>query len=270
MSRNEANTYDADRYIAEIYDQHETQTEDVTLIRTLIAGRGPLRILEPFCGNGRILIPLATDGHELVGLDQSQVMLDSGRARIERLPEAVQRRITLVEADVTAAGWPSGFDLVVLGANCLYELATPDEQERCIASAAAALKPDGCIYLDNNHMEGELDEEWRKPGVSHTFPSGTCADGTRLEGTSEVIWFDAEARLCRSRRALTITRPDGTKARKEWVQQKHPPSTAEMRGWLEAHGFAVEYLYGDRAASPYTAASSRAIFWARRRDGGSE
>ena len=84
VSRNDTNTYDADRYIAEIYDQVETQTEDVKLIRRLIAGSERLRILEPFCGSGRILIPLAQDGHELVGLDQSQVMLDNGRAKIDR------------------------------------------------------------------------------------------------------------------------------------------------------------------------------------------
>lgn len=103
MSVNATNLYDVDRAVAEVYDLHETYTDDVDLLRRLLGGRGPLRILEPFCGNGRTLIPLAEDGHELVGLDQSQVMLDSARAKIEPLPDAMQRRITLVAADVTAA-----------------------------------------------------------------------------------------------------------------------------------------------------------------------
>ncbi len=33
--------------------------------------------------------------------------------------------------------------------------------------------------------------------------------------------------------------------------------------WLEAHGFVIEQLYGDRAGNPYTETSKRAIFWAR-------
>ena len=76
MSINRTNTYSLDAHVAEIYDGVETQTDDVKLIRRLIAGRGRLRILEPFCGTGRILIPLASDGHEIVGFDQSAPMLD--------------------------------------------------------------------------------------------------------------------------------------------------------------------------------------------------
>ena len=63
---------------------------------------------------------------------------------------------------------------------------------------------------------------------------------------------------------MTITSPDGTVAKKEWIQQKHPVSVVEQRGWLDRHGFAIEQLYGDRDGSPYTEASGHAIFWARK------
>ncbi|MDY7011866.1 MAG: class I SAM-dependent methyltransferase, partial [Planctomycetota bacterium] len=146
------NAYSLDPHVAEIYDQHETQTDDVDLIRMLIAQSGPLRILEPFCGTGRILIPLATDGHEIVGLDESEHMLDRARAKIERLAPEVQQRIVLYQADATTGTWPDGFDLVLLGGNCFYELSSATEQEGCVASAAAALKSGGCVFVDNNHM----------------------------------------------------------------------------------------------------------------------
>jgi SAM-dependent methyltransferase len=254
-------------HIAEVYDQVETQTDDVELIRRLMGGRGPLRVLEPFCGTGRILIPLAVDGHRLVGLDQAQAMLDRARAKIKQLATDVQQRITLVQADVTASAWPDGFDVVILGANCFYELATPEEQEGCIASAAAALEPGGHVYVDNDHMEGELDEGWQRPGITKGFPTGTCADGARVEGAGETIWFDARARLVRFRRSVTITLPDGATRSREWIQQKHPVSAGEVTSWLGKHGFAVERMFGDRQANPYTEASPRAIFWARKREG---
>ena len=264
MSVNDTNLYDIDRRIAEIYDRTETQTEDVELIRRLIGGEQNLRVLEPFCGNGRILIPMALDGHEIVGLDQSEVMLDSARAKLSSLNEDVQRRVTLMQADVTKEAWPPDFDLVVLGANCFYELATPDEQERCIASAAAVLRPGGFVYVDNEHMEGELDKEWRS-GVLSRFPTGICADGTSVKGSMETVWWDAPRRLVRFRRRVTMTLPDGTKTSKEWVQQKHPPSTSEVKTWLEKHGLSVEQTYGDRAGHPYADESPRAIFWAKKR-----
>jgi SAM-dependent methyltransferase len=260
-----AGLYNVEPHIAEIYDQVETSVDDVALIRHLIGGRGPWRILEPFCGTGRILIPLALDGHELVGLDGAQGMLARAQAKVSDLASAVQRCIILSEADVTAAEWPRGFDLVILGGNCFYELATPQEQEGCIASAAASLKPGGYVYVDNNHMEGDLDESWREPGVSHRGLNGTCADGTRVESTLETIWYDAPQRLVRFRRRTRVTLTDGQVIEREYVQQKHPLSTGEVRGWLEVHGFEVEHLYGDRTGNPYTKESKRAIFWARKR-----
>ena len=41
-------------------------------------------------------------------------------------------------------------------------------------------------------------------------------------------------------------------------------SAAEVRGWLEKHGFEIESFFGDRAGRPYTDDSPRAIFWARK------
>jgi SAM-dependent methyltransferase len=264
MSYNATNMYDVEPHIAEIYDQIETYTDDVELIRRLMGRRGPLRILELFCGTGRILIPLALDGHALVGLDQAQGMLARAGTKIALLPAEVRARITLTEADVTSAEWPQGFDLVILGGNCFYELATPQEQEQCIVSAAASLHPGGYVYVDNNHMEGALDESWQKSGGGQAFPTGTCADGTRVASTTETIWYDVPLRLVRFRRCTTVTLPDGSTIRKEDVQQKHPVSAVEVQTWLETHGFLVERMYGDRAGSPYTETASRAIFWARR------
>lgn len=265
MEMTNLKSYDVDDCVTEIYDKAETQTDDVFLIRQLLAGRAPLRILEPFCGNGRILIPLAEDGHTLVGLDKSKPMLDSARRKVQKLPQPAQGRITLVQTNVLTDEWPGGFDLVILGANCFYELATEQEQEGCICSACAALKPGAHLYLDNGHMEGDLDPSWRESGIEENrFPTGTCVDSTEVKGTMETIWFDVQKRLVHIRRTVTIVTPDGKTTRKEWVEQKHPPSTAEMRAWLNKYGFQVLELWGDRKRTSYTDQSDRAVFWARR------
>ena len=255
-----------DDYWPEVYDQLETQTDDVRLLRELIGGDGPLRILEPFCGNGRILIPLAEDGHEIVGMDKSRAMLRSAEAKIGERPADVCARVTLIEADVTSAPWPDGFDLAVLGANCFYEVATAEEQEGCVRAAAQSLKPRGRLFLDNNHMEGELDRAWRNVGEPTRRPDITCADGAVFSEISETIWYDASNRLWRSRRRAEVRTADGRLLQKEYVQQKHPPSTGEMRSWLEQHGFEIAHLWGDRFRSAYTDSARRAIIWATRRE----
>jgi SAM-dependent methyltransferase len=254
--------YDIEPHIAEIYDQVEAHTDDVALIQNLIGERGPLRILEPFCGTGRILIPLAMDGHHLVGIDRAQGMLVRAQAKVDGLWDRVRERIALIQADVLDKEWPRGFDLILLAANCFYELATAQEQKRCIASAFAALESGGYVYIDNDHMEGDLDESWQRGGVSTSFPTGTCSDGTHVESTVQTIWYDAPRRLARFCRRTRVSLPNGNVVEESYVQQKHPVSTVEVRTWLEEQGFFIEQLYGDRARNPYVAGSPRAIFWA--------
>ena len=263
MSRNPA-AYDVHPIIAEAYDLHETHTSDVELIRRLIGGRKGLRILEPFCGTGRILLPLACDGHQVVGIDVSGHMLARARRKAEQLPPDVRQRITLLQADAAVAGWPGGFDLVLLGGNCFYELADAAEQEGCVASAAAAARPGGHVFVDSDHMETPLTETWTRPGIRRTkWPSGRPADGSVLEGYTENLQCDAQARIWRARRTVLIRHPDGRTETFTHLQQKHPVGHDEVAGWLTAHGLVIEQTFGDHAGNPYMPQAPRATFWAR-------
>jgi len=257
--------YDLDAHVAEIYDQIITEAQDIGLIRRLIGSRTDLRILEPFCGTGRMLIPLAIDGHRVVGLDRAQGMLARAHTKVRALPSEVQERVTWLPTDVLREEWPLGFDLVILGSNCLYELGTSAEQAQVIASAASALRPGGHLFVDNDHMEGELDRSWYDPPVrENVFPTGECADGTRLKSRWEVIWYDAPRRLIRFLRQTRIILPDGGVVEREFVQQKHPVSAIEVAQWMGDQGLKVEHMLGDYGGHPYTDSSPRAIFWARK------
>ena len=263
---NHINAYDTDFHIAEIYDQYEMERDDVDLLRRLIGDSVPMKILGPFCGTGRILIPLALDGHTVHGMDQCGGMLDRLLQKIKKASPEVQKRIRLVQVDVlsTRDAWPSGFDLVILGCNCFYELATSDEQENCILQAFQSLNPGGHLFLDNDHMEGELASSWQNTGVVELSLCGKCSDGTLVESTRETIWFDAPRRLARFRRRTRVTRPDGNTLEQEFIQQKHPISKREVQGWLENIGFVIDGTHGNYEGEPYSDASPRAIFWARR------
>jgi SAM-dependent methyltransferase len=257
--------YDLDAHVAEIYDQLETGTADVALLRRLIGDAKRLRILEPFCGTGRLLIPLALDGHTVVGLDRSLGMLARAQAKVDVLPIHVQEQITLSHSDVVQKRWPGEFDLVILGGNCLYELGTAQEQAKVIASAAGAVRPNGILFVDNDHMEGDLDRSWIDPAVREgVFPTGACADGTRLDSRWRITWYDASRRLVRLLRQTRISLPDGTTVERALVQQKHPVSAAEVVDWLMGQGLTIERMLGDYEGHPYTDAGPRAIFWAQK------
>jgi SAM-dependent methyltransferase len=266
MSINQTNQYDFDRHIAEIYDRVENGLEDFNLIRRLIGPQKSLRILEPFCGTGRLVIPLAQDGHTVCGMDQSLAMLDHARSKIALLEPSVRDRITLIHADVLSGEWPAGFDVVILGFNCFYELASAAEQRHCIQFASHALKPDGHLYIDNDHMEGDLDVSWQVKGRLKSPLAGICADGTQVENTLEPIWFDVPNRLVKFHRTVRITTPEGIILEKEYTQQKHPISTDEVIKWLDEFGFTIQDHLGTYTGDPYSADARRSIFWARLTD----
>ena len=70
-----------DRYIAEMYDQHETRRDDVELIQSPIRDR-TTKILELFYEHDRILILLAEVGYEIMEQDLSErLRRDSSEAR---------------------------------------------------------------------------------------------------------------------------------------------------------------------------------------------
>jgi hypothetical protein len=189
-------------------------------------------------------------------------MLARAGARLAALGPDVVARVTLRHGDVFTTPWPVGFHLAVLGGNCLYELASADEQEKVIARSARSLLSGGHLFMDNNHMEGPLAVSWQDPSPRPAFPTGTCSGGTRVESTMQTVWFDVDARLARFRRVVTVTSPDGGQSVHEYTQQKHAPSYDEMRRWIRASGLRVEACFGTRVGTPYTPDAPRAIFWA--------
>ena len=267
MSDTEKGKYSADAHIAEIYDRIETQTDDVDLIRRLIGDAGPLTIFEPFCGTGRIAIPLAHDGHRLIALDESAAMLERMETKLDSEAADLRDRARIIRSGVFAADWPADVDLVLLGGNCFYEVSSSDEQRALVFRAASALHPGGHLYIDvDDHGAVDLSPAWRKPPdeVRPAFPSGTCGDGTVLEGSTQTVWYDVPARIVHYVRRLDVTHPDGTTSHHEWTETCHPVVMVEILAWVHEAGLVVAETFGDSEGKPYGPDSPRAVVWARR------
>lgn len=130
--------------------------------------------------------------------------------------------------------------------------------------AFQSLKPGGHLFIDNDHMEGELAASWQDVGAIKPSLQGICSDRTTVESTRETIWIDVPRRLARFRRHTKVIFQNGDVVEQVFIQQKHPVSKGEVQGWLEKHNFIIEGIYGDYDGMSYTDVSPRAIFWARR------
>jgi SAM-dependent methyltransferase len=153
---------------AALYDyEYRRRRADVTFYRELARRRGAARVLELGAGSGRVTIPLARDGHEVVAVDRSRAMLERLRARVATLPEAVARRITIIEGDlrdfdVTAPpfGGAAGgaqvptvdagarFPLAIAAFNVIEHLYTRGEVTACLRRVCAHLEGGGVFAFD--------------------------------------------------------------------------------------------------------------------------
>jgi SAM-dependent methyltransferase len=144
---------------AALYDyEYRRRRADVGFYRELARKRlgdpaaakpGAARILELGAGSGRVTIPLARAGYEVVAVDTSPAMLAKLRARVASLPPAVARRITIVQGDLrdfTIKGSP--FPLVIAVFNVLEHLYTRVEVDACLRCVARHLAPGGAFAFD--------------------------------------------------------------------------------------------------------------------------
>jgi SAM-dependent methyltransferase len=130
----------ADRYD----DWHAGMMDDDGAVAALSEfardGGGP--VLEFGVGTGRLAVPLARGGFEVVGVDISEEMLAELRAK----PGA--EGVTTVVDDMTTVQIGREFGLAFIAFSSLFVLATQEDQVRFFRNAAAHLRPGGRFVLE--------------------------------------------------------------------------------------------------------------------------
>src|SRR5882762_9513202 len=94
--------YTENSFLAEFYDHvapYQNRQDVNFFVEMAQRFEGP--VLELGCGTGRVLIPTARAGLEIVGLDASSPMLSVCRKKLSHEPETVQSRVPeLVDGDM--------------------------------------------------------------------------------------------------------------------------------------------------------------------------
>ena len=131
---------------AEYYDLDHAIVEDLPFYLGL-AGGSPGPVLELGCGTGRVLLPLASAGFDVHGLDVSANMLDACRRGVERL--ALSGRVHLHQGDMTSFDLPrKDFGLAFAALRSFMHLLSPSDQLDCLRRAHAHLRPGGQLVLN--------------------------------------------------------------------------------------------------------------------------
>ncbi|MDP9182387.1 MAG: class I SAM-dependent methyltransferase [Actinomycetota bacterium] len=128
----------AKRY-AETFAAAAASGQDVHGEASFVHGLGssPSRVLDAGCGTGRVAVRLAELGHDVVGVDLDQRMLDQARADA---PDLTWVLADLAELDLDGAP----FDLVVAAGNVI-PLVAAGMEAAVVAALARHLRPGGLL-----------------------------------------------------------------------------------------------------------------------------
>jgi SAM-dependent methyltransferase len=232
--------------------------EDVAFYVAL-AQRAGGPVLEYGAGNGRIALPIARHGVEVVGVDWSAPMIDHLRGRLRREPVEVRRRVRLVRGDMRSVRLRRRFPLVLCTFNTALHLFTRDDVERFLARVRDHLAPGGRFVVDLSVPP--LDELTRRP--DHAYFAARFRHPTAGVVVKNRERFDYDP----WRQVLFVSmeyEPVGD-PEKGWMtplahRQFFPQ---EWEGLLHYNGLDVERVEGDFLGGPPTRDSDVMVWHAR-------
>jgi SAM-dependent methyltransferase len=257
---------DRDARLAELYDLDlQDDPGDLDLYLALAAREGG-PVLELAVGTGRLAVPLATAGHDVVGVDQDPAMLARAASRWQAANAGGHvrpgGRLALVGGDLLTVKLGARFGLAYLALNSLFLLDTHDRQAAAVQALAHHLRPGGLAVIDAwlpqsaevAAYDGRVALEWLrvdKGGTHHVAIFGAA----RYEGATATVtltaYFDrwplAGGRLER------IGRTDELRL----------VTAGELTAMAEAAGLRVETLAGDYRMEAFGPGAERVVLLGR-------
>jgi len=228
--------------IAGIYDPWSASVrEDVEFyVEEALGSGGP--VVELAVGTGRIAVPIAKAGLEVIGVDQSPEMLAVARGYAER--EGVENLVDLRVGDLREPPVAERVPLVTIPFRSLLHMPDDEQRGRALRAAARLLEPGGRLVFDvfapSNEDIEETDGLWleREPGIFER------AD-----------WDPRERTLVLSVRG----REHAASLQLQWL------SAPEWNALIEDAGFEVEALHGWFDRRPWEGGEDQ--IWVCRRPG---
>jgi SAM-dependent methyltransferase len=244
--------YEEYAFIAELYDHvapYRDRPDVGFFVEAATASGSP--VLEVGCGTGRVLIPTARAGINIVGLDLSPHMLAVCRRRLRDESAVVQNRVRLVQADMRDFELGHKFTLATLPFRPFQHLLRVEDQLSCLASVRRHLVDDGAIILDI--FNPSLDLLVSRP-IGEEFgeePEFSTPDGRRITRSHKAVAHDRFSQVIQFELIYRVTHPDGQEDRLVHAFPLRYLFRFEAEHLLARAGFEVEHLYSDYDRSPY-------------------
>jgi len=206
--------YETKPFVAEYYDVNPLYAErpDVDFYLDFARSAGG-KILELGCGTGRILIPTAAAGCEIVGLDLSEHMLAKCREKLKKQPKEVQERVQLVQGNMVRFDLKETFSLATTPFRSFQHLVSVDEQMSCLRCANRHLKEGGKLILDVFHVNPRMTYDPKFLVESEDVPEVELPDGRKFSRSGRIAAYHRAEQYNDIELIYYVTHPDGRKER---------------------------------------------------------
>ena len=245
---------------ARFYDLDVGQVdEDLFVIREFAARTGS-PILELGCGSGRVLLPLAREGHHVTGVDASPAMLALARQKLAA--EGLMSRVSLVEQDMRYLDLDSRFSLALVALNSFSHLLTLDDQIASLQRIYEHLNPGGLLLLDlfNPDLERLLD--FRGQLVLDKVMADPDSDLRLLKFRTETV--DLAEQIIDVTYIIDEVAEQGRVKRTLFPFRMRYLFRHELELLLRYAGYQPEAIYGSYELDAFDGASDRLLAVARR------
>lgn len=218
-------------------------------------------VLELGCGTGRVTIPIAQAGVDVVGLDFSSAMLEVAGRKAARLGKG-DGSLTLLEADMrnfTLVEPYKKFPLIIIPFRGFLSLLNVEDEMRTLLNIKRHLAPGGRLIF--NIFVPDLNMLLQEGDVPYHFRDVTVPEtGQRL-----VLWHQSSSdnlnQITSARIIVEELDEDGVMSRRLYRDfQLRYIHRWEMHHLLTTCGFEVIDLFGDFAGSAFDEASAEMVW----------
>ena len=214
--------------------------EDLTYIEEAASGTdGP--ILELACGTGRLAIPMARRGHQVIGVDIHGGMLALARQKAEQ----EKLDIAFYRQDCTELNLDLKVPLIYMTGNSFQHFLTNASQDALFKSVKRHLQPHGHFIFDTrNPILGELTEAYE-----HTMQK---KDGSAVRMEMETEVYNPVTQILHCTTVIeTVEEGEVAHVEKSSISLRYT-YPQELLRLIEGHGFELVSLFGDWKKATFT------------------
>ena len=253
-------------YHPDYYDLfHDDHGGDLFFYRGLAADCGG-PVLELGAGTGRVVMPIARAGIEVVALDSSAGMLEVLRRRLSDEPPAVRELVSCVVGDMAAFHLDRRFPLIQIPYRAFLHNRTPQAQLSCLLCCMEHLEPGGLLAFNVFHpslaemtrSHGENAGRWRWVDEQPTDDGGWIL-------LSEATLYNSGAQQVTTRLRYERYNDQGRQISVDMERLElaylYP---GDIRDRMREAGFVEVRIDGDFAGQPFTTDGQELVVRGRR------